>query len=322
MRIGLLNNLRAGRSGRQVSKILELLSEYPHVHHVETDSVRAVPEAFAMLGRENVDLLIVNGGDGTLQYAVTRILSGKDFRDIPMIAPLRGGRTNMSALDLGAHSNPTKGLRSLLDDAYAGRIESRFVDRPVLRVETLRDAGSRSSVNYGFFFGAGMIHRAIGLTHEVFPTGRSQGAFGAGLVTAGLIMRAVTKQLDGVLTPDKAQISLDGDFVDAGEFTLIIASSLQRLFCRMNPFWGKEPEPVRFTAIASGSTRTGMAAPGILRGKPSAFVMPDNGYFSRNVRTADLRIDCGFTVDGEVVAPRDNEIVRVSGDQRITFVRA
>lgn len=318
MRIGLLNNLRAGRSGRQVSKILDVLSDYPDVLHVETDSVRAVPEAFAMLARKNVELLVVNGGDGTLQYAITRILSGKEFRDIPMIAPLRGGRTNMSALDLGASRNPTRGLRELLDDAYSGRIARRIVKRPVLRVETLRDAG----LNYGFFFGAGVIHRAIALTHELFPTGRSQGALGAGLVTAGLIVRMGANKLDGVLTPDKAQISLDGEFVDSGEFTLIIASTLKRLFCRMNPFWGREQAPVRFTSIASGSEHTGLAAPGILRGKPNAFVTPEAGYTSRNVKTAELRIQCGFTVDGEVIAPREEEIVQITGDERITFVRA
>jgi diacylglycerol kinase (ATP) len=318
VRIGLLNNLRAGRSGRQISKILDVLSDYPHVHHVETDSVRAVPEALASLARENVELLIVNGGDGTLQYAITRVLSGMDFKDIPMIAPLRGGRTNMSALDLGAHRNPAKGLRGLLEAVHSDQVESRIVERPVLRVETFRDP----SLNYGFFFGAGVIHRAIALTHDLFPTGRSQGAFGAGLVTAGLIARMAANKLDGVLTPDKAQITLDGDFVDSGEFTLIIASSLQRLFCRMNPFWGREPAPVRFTSIASDSERKAIAAAGILRSKPSAFVTPENGYTSRNVANAELRIHCGFTVDGEVIAPCDDEVVRVSGDERITFLRA
>lgn len=318
MRIGLLNNLRAGRSDRQISKVLGVLSDFPHVHHVETDSVRAVPEAFASLARENVDLLIVNGGDGTLQYAITRVLTRMDFRDVPMIAPLRGGRTNMSALDLGAHRNPAKGLRKLLEDAYSGRIEDRIVKRPVLRVETLNDP----SLNYGFFFGAGMIHRAIGLTHDLFPAGRTQGALGAGLVTAGLIARMGANKLDGVLVPDKAQIWLDGELVEAGEFTLIIASSLQRLFCRMNPFWGREHAPVRFTTVASNSERPARASVGILRGEPSAFVTPENGYTSRNVKTAELRMQCGFTVDGEVIAPRDGEVIRIDGDERITFVRA
>jgi hypothetical protein len=318
VRIGILNNLRAGNSIPEVQRILGLLRDYPHVHHIETDSVRAVPEALASLARNNVELLVVNGGDGTLQYTLTQILTGDDFARIPLVAPLRGGRTNMSALDLGAKRNPVSGLRGLLEDEKAGRIESRLVERPVLRVETLREPG----VNYGFFFGAGMIHRAIALTHQLFPTGKSQGAMGAGLVTAGLIARASVNRLDGVLTPDKAQISLDGNWVEGGEFRLIIASSLERLFLRINPFWGRAPRAVRFTAIASGSHRTIAAAPGILRGKPRPFVSPETGYTSQNVETAELRLDAGFTVDGEVVPPRSDEVVRITGDRRVTFVRA
>jgi hypothetical protein len=277
-----------------------------------------VPEALASLARQNIDLLVVNGGDGTLQHTLTQILTTDEFEHIPMVAPLRGGRTNMSALDLGAHRSPTQGLRGLLEDAKAGQIARRMVDRPVLRVESLRDR----RVNYGFFFGAGTIHRAIALTHELFPYGRLQGALGASVVTAGLILRASASRLGGVLTPDKAQIVLDGDLVPRGEFMLMIASSLQRLFLRINPFWGEEKGAVRFTAVVSGAHRIAAAAPGILRGKPRAFVKSDDGYTSRNVGTAQLRIDAGYTVDGEVIEPRSDEIVRITSDHRVSFVRA
>jgi hypothetical protein len=187
----------------------------------------------------------------------------------------------------------------------------------LLRVETLRD----HHVHYGFFFGAGMIHRAIALTHELFPR-QSQGVFSGALVTAGLIFRAATNQLGGVLAPDKAQILLDGQMVDRSEFTLVIASSLQRMFLKINPFWDNSDGPVRFTSIASGSHRLASAAPGILRGKPCSFVKPANGYTSRNVEVAELRLDAGFTVDGEVVEPRSDEVIRITGDRRVGFVRA
>ena len=295
-----------------------MLKDYPDVAHIETTSVRSVPEALASLARQDVELLVVNGGDGTLQYTLTQMLTTDDFPSIPMVAPLRGGRTNMSALDIGAHRNPVKGLQGLLEDVKAGRIEDRLVDRPLLRVETLRDRG----IHYGFFFGAGMIHRAIDLTHNIFPKGRSQGSFGAGLVTLGLLLRAIARRRDGVLLPDKAQIRLDGELIEGGEFTLIIASSLQRLFLKINPFWGDEKAPVRFTAMASSSKRTALAAAGILRGKPPAFVKPETGYTSRNVEEVELRLDAGFTVDGETIQPRSGEIVRISGDRRIRFVRA
>ena len=126
MQIGLINNLRAGKSKRQVERILRLLRSYPHVLHVETDRAGALPDAIADLARRRIDLLVVNGGDGTLQHALTEILVNDPFERLPMIAPLRGGRCNMTALDLGTHRNPIRGLKALLDSAEAGRIRDQI----------------------------------------------------------------------------------------------------------------------------------------------------------------------------------------------------
>jgi len=318
VRVAVLNNLRAGRSNAEVSRILSLLRSYPDVLHIETDNAHALPEALAEIARQNVNLLVVNGGDGTLQFVLTEILAGDEFERIPMLAPLRGGRTNMTALDLGARPNPVKGMRGLLEDARAGRLAERIVERPVLRFETLKTR----RIEYGMFFGAGMIHRAIQLTHRLFPPGRSQGVFGAGIVTGGLLLRASMRDRNGVLTPDKIQILLDGEVVPQGEFYLVIASSLDRLFLRMNPFWGDGPGGVRFTSLASNAYRVRAAVPGILRGKPKPFVKPENGFMSAKPKRVELRLDCGFTVDGEFFEPISDEVVTITDDRRITFVRA
>jgi hypothetical protein len=318
VQIGLINNLRAGRSNKQVSRILDLLREYPEVQHVETDRAGALPDAIADLARRRIDLLVVNGGDGTLQHALTEILANDPFEKVPTIAPLRGGRTNMTALDLGANYNPVKGLRAVLEAAAAGRIQDRVVDRPVIRIEF--DRGRRAE--YGMFFGAGMIHRAVSLVHQVFPQGRSQGSFGAGLTTLALVARATLRPTDGILSPDKLQVLLDGAPVPNGEFYLAISSTLQRLFWRINPFWGQQRGGLRFTCIASNAKRFSMAAPGVLRGRPREFVNPEMGYTSRNVERADLRMGCGFTVDGEIYHQTSEEMVTLTADRRVTFVRA
>ena len=51
MRIGLLNNLRAGRSTSRVTRLLQFLKSHPEVVSVETDSALAVPEALSELAR-------------------------------------------------------------------------------------------------------------------------------------------------------------------------------------------------------------------------------------------------------------------------------
>ena len=43
---------------------------------------------------------------------------------------------------------------------------------------------------------------------------------------------------------------------------------------------------------------------------------------SRNVDRAELRLSCGFTIDGEIYGPRTDEVVRLTADRRVTFVRA
>ena len=317
MRVGVLNNLRAGKNRKRVSRVLDVLRRYPDVVHVETENVHALPDALAELTRREVDLLVVNGGDGTLHYVLTELLGGSDLPALRFVAPLRGGRTNQTASDLGADPRATRGLVSLLDAVARGGLDERLVARPVLRIASNR----RSSVRYGMFFGAGMIHRAVSLVHRMFPAGQ-QGVFGAGIVTGALIFKAFTHPSDGILTPDKAAVGVDGRVLRNSEFYMLIASTLSHLFLGMRPFWGEGPGGVRLTGI-SGQPRHGMrCAPGILRGRPGALVTPENGYESVNAHRAQIGMGCGFTVDGEIFAPEPDEVVELCADRRVAFVRA
>ena len=325
MRIGVVNNLRAGKSQEQVSRMLGFLRSHPDVLHVETETADVMPEALAELARQEVDCLVVNGGDGTLQYVLTEILGSGVFGDrVPLVAPLRAGRTNMSAMDLVADSDPLRGLESLIECAEDGRIAERVEPRRVLRVSY--GYGIQRAAQYGMFFGAGIIKRAIELNHRLFDKEGQrmvvEGVPGATLVTAGLLGRAITGDKSGILTPDKIQILLDGEAVHQGEFRVVMASTLSRLFSRMRPFWGQGPGGVRFTSIAAPSKNIGRASLGLIRGKPADWVTPENGYTSRNVERAELRMNCGFTVDGELWQPDSDRSIELSAERVVHFVRA
>ena len=318
MQIGLLSNLRAGRSDAMTTRLLRYLRDFPEVATVETSAAAAVPEALAALAERDIDLLVVNGGDGTLVRTLTEVLGNRPFGDrVPLIAPLRGGRTNMSARDLGANSNPLKGLAEVLQSTREDRIEERISRRRVLRVD-YRPFGDPV---YGMFFGAGMIHRAIGLVHQRFPAQSGQGVLGSTLLTGALIGRTILGDREGVLTPDKIDLLLDGKPAQAAEFTLLIASTLNRLFSGMQPFWGHGPGDLRITGISPHATGLASAAVGILRGRPQPWVRPENGYTSENVQVAELRMSCGFTVDGELHDPGPDAIVSVTARDSVRFVR-
>jgi diacylglycerol kinase (ATP) len=325
LRIGVLNNLRAGKSQEQVSRMLGFLRSHPDVLHVETESAGVMPEALADLAAQEVDLLVVNGGDGTLQSVLTEMLGNGTFGErIPLLAPLRAGRTNMSAMDLSADRDALHGLESLIECAEDGRIAERVEPRRVLRVSY--GYGLERKSQYGMFFGAGIIKRAMDLNHSLFDKSGQrhvvEGVPGAVLVTAGLLGRAITGDQSGILTPDKLEILLDGESVEQGEYHLVMACTLSRLFARMRPFWGQGPGGVRFTSVAAPCKSIGTAAIGMLRGKPADWVTPENGYLSRNVDRAELRMNCGFTIDGELWQPESDRNVALSADRVVHFVRA
>lgn len=321
MRIGILNNLRAGRNDAQVERLLGFLRRHPEVVHVETNAADVVPEALADLARQEVDLLVINGGDGTLQCALTEILENQAFDGrIPMIAPLRGGRTNMSALDLGADRNAVRGFASLLEDIAAGKLEERISPRQVLCVRH----GIDQPAQYGMFFGLGIIYRAIGMEHRNFNSNSSnmvQGVVSSTMVTAGLLARAAMGDRGGILAPDKLQVIIDGEHQDCGEFFLMIMSTLNQLFSGMQPFWGEGDGGVRYTHLAGSAYRLPRSLTGILRGKPAPFVTEENGYVSRNAKRVELNADCGFTVDGELFPPEPGRRINITADHTIRFVR-
>lgn len=318
MRIGVLNNVRAGRNPRRAARVRAFLHAHPEVSHVETESGEHVAEALQLLARKEVELLAINGGDGTLQRTLSEVLANGHFARVPLIAPLRGGRTNMNALDIGGQRNPVTALEALLYAARNGGVQQRLVERAVLRLEF----GDASPAHYGMCMGVGLVCRAIELTHSVFPDGHAQGVFGSSVVIGTLIARLVAGSRAGILQPDAMRIRLDGQLLRPDNFLLVFATTLERLFLHIRPFWGREQADVHVTAIAGDVRCPLRAVPGILRGRPPASITPETGYASRNVHEAELHLDCGLVLDGEMFAPEPGRVVRISADRRVRFVRA
>lgn len=317
MRIGILSNLQAGGDGVRVARVLDHLSKYPDIVHVETEHSNVAPDAVRELAEAGIGILVVNGGDGTLQRSLTEVLCATSpFADPPLVAPLRSGRTCMSALDIGSARDPVEALDRVVFLAANGRAESAVVDRAVLHVSLEPDGID----HYGTFFGGGVIYRAILLAHRLFPKEKGQGVLGSGLVTAGLLTRAAFGKDGHILDADPMDVTLDGTQLAEHEFQLLMATTLRRLFLRMRPFWGKGPGGLHFTGLAAGALRHPWAVAHILAGRAPQRADVDPRYTSRNVDEIRLRMDCGATLDGELFEPLAGRSARLLADRRVRFV--
>lgn len=303
---------------------------------METDTGHNAPAAIRELAEAGVGILVVNGGDGTLQRTLTEVLCAASpfrtrgdagelpTRELPMIAPLRTGRTSMSAYDIGSARDARVAIDRLVWLEKSGRLAESIVRRAAMRV-TLDPDGIDC---WGTFFGVGVIYRGTLLTHRMFPKGKAQGVFGSTVVTAGLIARALTGRAPAAptddedpLTIDPMTVALDGDRLAAGEFQLLMATTLHRLIAGIRPFWGKGPGGIRFTALRPGCFRRPQEIARLLRGRaPKRSTNPGSLYESRNVEDVELTLDCGISLDGEMFAPRVGRHALLRADHRVRFL--
>ena len=316
-RIGVLSNLRAGQRDSKVDSVLRFLGNHPDVFHLETPSQTDVAPALREMARVGVQILVLNGGDGTIQHALTYLHGDHPPAWQPWIAPISGGRTNMITGDFGGHRDPVKGLAELIEAQRERRLAERVCARAVQRVET------SEGTFLGMFLGFGMLHRAVRLVHAVFPEGKARGAFGAAGVTAMLVaLAALHRNSGGIIEADAIEIELDGEPFPPGVWRLAMVCTLGQLFLGIRPFWGSESAPLRVPRRERSPQHTARSALGIFRGTPGPKVLPENGYHSHNVHSLTARLDGGLILDGELFEPEPGREVRVTALDTVRFLRA
>src|SRR6476620_4924662 len=103
-RIALLSNPRSTGNIAQLPRIREYCADHPDVFHYEVEHASQIGEAMKVIARVRPKVLAINGGDGTVQAALTELHNGGHFEgdELPPVAVLPSGKTNLIAIDLGA----------------------------------------------------------------------------------------------------------------------------------------------------------------------------------------------------------------------------
>ena len=100
--VALLSNPRSTGNLSMLPRMRSFCAAQSDIFHYEVESVEQIGEALRTIARVNPKILVVNGGDGTVQAALTELYLGGHFDGSPPpVAVLPNGKTNLIALDLG-----------------------------------------------------------------------------------------------------------------------------------------------------------------------------------------------------------------------------
>ena len=300
VRIGMLNNPLSGGNRNGLQKIRKAAAAaHPEVFQGEVQTPTDVTETLADFARQEVNLLVINGGDGTVQAALTAIFHKNFFETMPVLAVLRSaGTTSMIAGDIGLKGPRESALQRLFSWAHTGDGRAAIMQRPVLRVQV----PEKTEPVYGMFFGAAAIYQATQFClQKVFAKG-VRGELGAGVALARFLLAVIMRD-HKVVSSVPITTRLDQKSAHQQKYLLVFITTLQRLFLGLRPYWGSEPKPLHYTAVGSRPRYFLRALPSLMRGRQGRYVRTDNGYTSHNIDAVQLTLKSGFNLDGELYTP-------------------
>ncbi len=308
--IGVLINPLSGGNLNGLDAIRGVIKDHPRVIHRDVQTPREVLDALLDFARQDVDLLAVNGGDGTVQAVLTNLFLHQPFSVMPLLAILQSGTTSMTARDVGFSGSRVKSLQKLFKWAATGDGEPKVAQRPVLQVQA-----PGHQTYYGMFFGASAIYQGIEYFHRKINTKGLRGELGPGITILRFLWSAM-RQRSGFIPPIPVSVAIDDKQAQNFDSFVVLVSTLERLFLGIHPYWGIESGPLHYTAVRAYPQHLLMALPALLRGRQSHVGTNENGYYSHNAHEIKLFLDGGFTLDGQLYTPESRKkptVVRFGG---------
>jgi diacylglycerol kinase family enzyme len=240
--IGIVNNPRARRNQRRPGVAARLRARLDGDGEVlDASTPEELEAAVRRFQATGIDVLGINGGDGTGHMVLTAFARAYGDRPLPRVLLLRGGAMNTVAHGHGIGGTPDAILKAVLDQRRRG-IPLRTVERDLLRIEA--DGGRPG---YGFIFGTGTVVTFL----EAYYRSGDPSPWAA----LRLIFRAVGSALRNgafalsLMRREQLRVETDGEEWPDGSYLSLLAGSTPDIGLGFKAFHRCDEQPGFFHAV-------------------------------------------------------------------------
>jgi hypothetical protein len=320
IRIALLSNPKSTGNLAELPRIREYCADHPDLFHYEVEHASQIGEAMKTIARVKPKVLAINGGDGTVQAALTELYNGGHFGEaVPPVAVLPSGKTNLIALDLGARGDPVATLERLIELARSDDLDRYVVARELI---ALRQPGDGDRPVIGMFLGgAGLADTMLYCRQKIYPLGLPNG-FAHVLTAIAFLMKAFFGIKAGFLPPDAKPLQLSVPEKDgklSGRFSLLAVTTLEKLVLT-SPFKGQRPGSLKLLAIEQGPSSMIGAIAAHLRGRLGRYQVPGVHFQEANEITIEGE-SSDVILDGETFRAESGSPINLKPAQPLSFVK-
>lgn len=241
--IGIITNPNSRRNRRypeqmrRLAYVLGTNDTYEMTNRVE--DVAAVAREFK---KNDVEILALNGGDGTNHVTLTTFIEVYGDDPLPRITFLRGGTMNTISNGIGIQGTPSRLLANLVDKYYTG-VPFETTERDMLEIT------DQDETRYGFIFGNGIVANFLEM---YYGTGHPSPTTAATLLVkaaAGLPFGG--RRAKEIIRPFVARAAFDGgEEWEEREYTSFLAATIDQIGLGFRPFIRCEEQAHAFHILA------------------------------------------------------------------------
>lgn len=300
-----ISNANAKKVAKNGSSLTASLLPQNALHH-HTKSADDLLPVFKHAAETNLQHLIIEGGDGTVQTILSALLNTyNNTQTLPAISILPRGTTNQIARNLGV-KKPAD-----LTAIFNGKFHSISV--PMVKIKS-----KALETRYGFLFSTGALPHVSRFAQDKI---NAKGV-GGGTAVVGAVIKAVTSDKAALMPPSKHRLKgKAGQNVQRiinhnGSVLGTIITTLPTLMMGLDPFWGEENAPLRVTWAEADSAKLGRTVAGIWAGSKKNRAV--DGYHSHNVNKLSLLTKAPATLDGDFFDIAEQKL-KITASRPVTF---
>ena len=324
IQIALLSNPRSTGNKSLLPRVRSFCAHHPEIFHYEVERVDQIDAALRTIARIRPRVLVINGGDGTVQATLTELHHGGQFDGPPPpVAVLPNGKTNLIALDLGAAGDPIEALERVLHLAREEDLSDYIVTRELIAL-THEENGVTNGLKpvLGMFLGgAGLTEVMLYCRHKIYPLGLPNWL--SHVLTALALLISLVLGVRAKFLPDRpapVTVSLIRQGAIQGSFSLLMVTTLKKLLIGSS-FGGDQPSgALQLMAIDQNPVALIRALVAGLLGRLGSGIM--NGVHIR--RGDEIRIEgdrSSVILDGEIFSASAGGSIVLRPTDPLPFLR-
>ena len=219
-----------------VEKLREIVNDFGEV--IVTRNIEQLPEVAREFLKKEIEILGINGGDGSLHLTLSVLVNVFKDKSLPKIIALRGGTMNTMPNSVGLKGKTLEILKKVIEKYQKGE-----------PLETIKQHLVRLNDQYGFMSGAGLPPNFL----SAYYGGTSTGPWQAVKVIARAIGSAMVNgpYIKFLFEPARCQIEIEGEEIPSREFTAILACSIKEIGLGFTPTPRAYEKPGHFHFVAT-----------------------------------------------------------------------